>query len=227
MSITTSGARYHTLVASLPNLPPLLTTKQTPLSRIQLERRLGMLTEDDARVLARVERLLQWARRPMEHSDETIVREAEAVIAALRPPLLREVVSWRFELRTVVAALRRRERRLPPPERSERWGYGRYTDHIRRHWSEPHFKLEPVYPWLAEAARMLREGDALGLERLLLEHVWGNYTRAAETHYFDFEAVALYVLRWDLIARWVAYDGARAARRFEALAEAGLGEAVI
>jgi hypothetical protein len=46
----------------------------------------------------------------------------------------------------------------------------------------------------------------------------------SEGHWFDFEAVVIYVLRWDLIARWIGQDGAAALRRFDGLVENGLGD---
>jgi hypothetical protein len=36
--------------------------------------------------------------------------------------------------------------------------------------------------------------------------------------------VVIYVLRWDLIARWTGQDGEAALARFDGLVEAGLGE---
>jgi hypothetical protein len=41
----------------------------------------------------------------------------------------------------------------------------------------------------------------------------------SDGHYLDFEAVVIYVLRWDMIARWTTYDGEEAARRFDELVE--------
>ena len=41
---------------------------------------------------------------------------------------------------------------------------------------------------------------------------------------FDFEAVVLYVLRWDLVYRWLMYNGPRARQRFERMADTALEE---
>jgi hypothetical protein len=70
---------------------------------------------------------------------------------------------------------------------------------------------------------LLEAGDSLGLERLLLNAVWDHLDRLADGHHFDFEAVLIYALRWDLIARWTGYRGDEAAVRFEEMIEEGLG----
>ena len=65
--------------------------------------------------------------------------------------------------------------------------------------------------------------DSLGFEKALLRLVWTYLVRKSEGHYFDFEAVALYVQRWDVIHRWSMYDSADAAKRFDELMEAAWG----
>ena len=216
--------QYATLITSLPHPGKLFAEKQTPLSRIQLEKRLGMLEERDAALLKQVVDLLLWGQLPMDRTDAEIVQQARRLVPQLDDPMLREIVESRLELRTVVAALRRRKRGDGPPSANEPWGYGRWLGHIQRCWTDPGFRLEGVFPWVTEAHRLLNAGDAMGLERLLLSVVWDNLGRAGEQHYFDFVAVVIYVLRWHIVARWSIYDGAAAAQRFTELVDAGLGE---
>jgi hypothetical protein len=65
----------------------------------------------------------------------------------------------------------------------------------------------------------MTRGAAVDLERLLLGAVWSHLERLSDGHYLDFEAVVIYVLRWDMIARWTTYDGDEAVRRFDELVE--------
>ena len=92
------------------------------------------------------------------------------------------------------------------------------------YWSEPGFRLEGVYPWVLEADRLLNDRDTVGLERLLLGLVWNKLGRAGEGHYFDFTAVVIYVLRWNIIARWTRNEGSKAVKRFHVLVDFGLGD---
>ena len=216
------ATRYAMLVASLPALPPHYAAKYSPISRIQLEKRLLMLDEDDSAQLAQVTALVDWAQQPQDGRDEAIAHGAGKALEALDNPLLHEVVRWRLELRSLVAALRRRQAGRPAPAPRERWCIGRWCDHMVRHWSEPGLRMERVFPLVSEAARLLKAGDHMALERLLLGAEWEQLRLAGVGHYFDFEAVALYVLRWDILERWSHYDSERARARFDELVEQGL-----
>jgi len=216
--------RYTTLMLSLPYLGKLFGAKQTPLSRLKLERRLGMLEEQDAELLREIEGVIQWSHQPMDRTDPAMAAAAQRLLERLPSPVLQEIVCFRLEMRTLVAALRRRQAGQAAPRPMPAWGFGRWLGHIQRYWAEPGFRLEGVFAWVRDANRLLREADSLGLERLLLETVWGRLGRFAEGHYFDFEAVVLYVLRWNIINRWTTYDGEVAVRRFIELADGGVGE---
>lgn len=215
--------RYYTLMASLPALPPLFSERQPPLSRYSLEQRLRMLEPEDERALVRMGRLLMWSRLPLEVSDQEMVEMAEGVIDEIENPLLREVADWRLGLRTVVAALRRRAAGEPAPGRGEKWGVGRWTRPIELNWGKSDFGLAGALPWIVDFNERIEKMDSLGFERSLLQLVWTYLTRKAEGHYFDFEAVALYAQRWDVIHRWSVYDSTEAAKRFDELMQASWG----
>jgi len=213
---------YAMLVTSLPHHGALFGARQAPLSRIRLRQRQRLLDEKDRACLRVVANLLEWSRQGMERSDEEIIARAGAELPKLDNVFARDLIVWQLELRTVVAALRRRQRGQAAPTGRVSWGFGRWLGHIVRHWNEPQFRLERVYPWLAEARTLLGTGDALGLERLLLNAVWEHLERVAEGHHFDFEAVLIYSMRWDLVARWTGYRGEEALIRFEEMVREGL-----
>ena len=217
------GDRYYTLMASLPALAPLFSERRPPCSRYSLEQRLRMLEPDDARELDALGRLMMWASLPLEISDREVVEMAEAVTSEIRSPVIREVTEWRMELRTVVAAIRRRAAGEPAPAKSEVWGFGRWTRALERNWGRSDFGLGGALPWIPEFNERVEKLDSLGFERSLLQLVWTYLSRKAEGHYFDFEAVALYVQRWDIIHRWSIYDAADAAKRFDELMKASWG----
>jgi hypothetical protein len=70
----------------------------------------------------------------------------------------------------------------------------------------------------------MANNETLALDKLLLNLSWQYYARLNRGHYFDFPAVVLYVLRWDMIHRWVSYDADRALLRFNELVNAGMAE---
>jgi hypothetical protein len=216
--------RYATLLASLPHLKPPFVSQLTPLSRLKLENRLSMLDERDWATLQQIEDVLQRSRQPMERTDADIVAAAQELMQALKSSVLREIVSSRLDYRTIVVALRRRKRGESAPPPGQPWGYGRWVSHIMRYWNQPAFQLDILFPWVLEANRLLNENDAIGLERLLLKVAWDDLERFSQEHRFDFEAVVIYVLRWDLVARWTSYNREAATKRFAALVDTGLEE---
>lgn len=167
---------------------------------------------------------MRWDRMPLDITDQEILERAHAVIPQIRSESLREVAVWRLEVRTVVAGLRRRALGRAAPLPGELWGYGRWVRHVTQNWSAADFGLGGIMPWVAELSRLLNENDTLGFEREVLGLTWQYMSRAADLHFFTFEAVVLYVLRWDTLSRWTAYDGALARDRFRRLVGEGLGE---
>jgi hypothetical protein len=215
--------RYLMLITSLPAHGELFGAKQTPLSRLRLRQRLKLLEPQDAEDFQKLAGLADWSRLGMDEEDEAIVRRARDVLPTVVNEFARELAIWRLELRTLVAALRRRHAGMGPPARERAWGFGRWVPHITRYWSEPNLRLERAYPWLPEARRLLEDGDSLGLERHLLGTVWNHLERVSEGHHFDFEAVVVYASRWDLVARWTGCQGDAAVARFDELVESALG----
>jgi hypothetical protein len=215
---------YYMLMASLPPIEPLFSESRTPISRRQLEKRLEMLSPGDGRELRAVVDLMHWHRLPMDTLDQQIVERAEHVFDGLRCSLLREEARFRIELRSIVAALRRRAAGEPPPARGEKWGYTGLTGWIGRMWSRPDFGLSATHPWVTAVNQAIIEGDALAAERLQLQTSFWHHERAAAGHYFDFESAALYVLRWDIVHRWTSYDESEADARYEELVTEGLGD---
>lgn len=217
---------YVTLVASLPALGDLFAAKATPISRLRLEQRLRGLEPADKALLDEILDLLAWRRLAFERTDAEIVRRAGRLLPRLPSAALRRAVEHRLEMRTILSALRRRQRGEPAPAADEPWGHGRWTRTIRRHWQEPGLGVERAYPWVLEAAAHVKGGDAIALESLLMREIWATTGRLATGHAFDFTTVALYMLRFQLVERRVAYDAEAATVRFRGLVAQALAEFV-
>ena len=214
--------QYVTLMASLPPLGQLFGTKEVSISRLKLDNRLKMLREKDALLLQQIENLVHWSYLQMEQTDAQIVASAKRFFEEVHNPILRETVESRLELHTIVAALRRRKRGDSAPLPEDSWGYGRWVGYIERHWTESTFRLEGMFPWILEANRLLNANDSVALERLLFGVVWNKLGNLEEGHHFDFEAVVIYVLRWNLVDRWCRYEGEAAVERFRIMVDSGI-----
>ncbi len=213
---------YIALVSSLPSSERLFVAKQPPLSRLRLEGRLSTLSLDDRAVLRRVEELMSWGSYEMSDKEPVAINRAKTVLGNLESETLRAIIAERMDLRAVIAALRMRRAKQDAP--SNPWALSRFIPHIRTNWSDPHFRLDNRLPWLREAVMLMEQQDPLGLERHILGVTFRQLNRHAARHQFDFEAVVIYVLKWNIFDRWARSDAAAAARRFEALAQDALGD---
>ena len=212
-----SRVAYYTLVSSLPKLPYFARAEWLPLSRKQLDQRLSMLTPEHSVQLRLAENLVEWQRQPITRTSRRVVDCYRRVLPRLTDAALREFVEYRMALRTALAALRRRRRGLGPPPADEVWGVDPWAGRIASAWERADLKLGHVFPWLDEAAKRLEAGDALGLERLLMDAVWTRLGRIAERDPFGFEPVIAFVFQWDILERWLSYDAEAGKTRFQNL----------
>ncbi|WP_330926936.1 DUF2764 family protein [Candidatus Sororendozoicomonas aggregata] len=214
---------YYTLLTSLPHIDSLFQSKITPISRIQLDRRLSMLGRNDRDMLVKVEQLMHWSHLGDDVEEAALIKMAPRLLAELDSAAMRELVNWRLDMRTVVAALRRKMRDAPAPA-IPHWSYGTRYAYIRRNWNSPTLALQNTFPWIVDAVECLDKKAYKQLEKILLGAVWHKLDEIGVNHRFDFEAVMIYVLRWNLVARWTSYDGEQAIGRFNDLTERALGE---
>ncbi|MGI9507737.1 MAG: hypothetical protein ACR2QJ_00130 [Geminicoccaceae bacterium] len=214
---------YVMLISSLPNPEALFLAKQPPLSRLKLDQRLRILTEEDAETLALIEQALDWRKLSITASEQDVIDRAKRALSGIDNETVQLIIRDWLETRTCVAALRRRARGDGPPAPGTPWGFGRWVGHMARNWIEPGFRLDGVFTWLREADGLMKQNDTLALERLLLGQSYKQLQRRAGEHAFDFEAVVIYVLKWNIVDRWGRSNAEAAARRFDDLTKAGLG----
>jgi len=218
------GDPYVMLMASLPSIR-LLSEKEPPINRARLTERLRELTPEDVAVIDAVRSILRWDQIDFGNDDAEFIARLKRVLAIVRSPDLRAAIVERMEIRTLIAALRRRHAGEDAPARGTVWGFGRHVERIRTNWGLPDFGLQRTYPWVLAAKEQLERGDSAGLERLVLETAWQAVARREQGHEFDLEAVAFYLTRWALAERWARYDAEAAARRFAEMLDAAAGEA--
>jgi len=215
---------YIMLISGLPRPAALFLAKRPPLSRLKLEARLRILAPEDAEVLHLTESVLHWGEMPISMTDEAILARIRKAMAQIENETVRAIIRDRLEIRTCMSALRRRFHGEGAPAPGSPWGYGRWMSHIERNWSEETFNLALTFPWLREANRLLKAGETLQLQRMVLEQASKSASRHTGEHYFDFEAVVIYVVQWNIVDRWGRYSSEPASEHFEELTDAALGD---
>lgn len=209
---------YYTLVASLPSLPPHFDVDRTPVSRPRLQQLLRQLTEEDADTIHQLASFFSWDRQLIDFSEEDIQRRYEALMQS-RHSLIREIVNLRINVRTIVAALRLRKDGLGPPKAA-----GELVEPIRRNWNHPTFGLGLRHRWMEPFFARMSEGKIVAAERVLFEFTWQTWSRLAAQYTFSFEAIPLYLARWEIIDRWSSLDATTGRTRMDQLAREALGE---
>jgi hypothetical protein len=212
---------YHMLISSLPALPPRFDVERLPITFERLQGRLRMLEPEDAEEIERLLAVLRWVNQFEEPSDAAVVQRYNALMQDITNPLGHAILAYEMDVRMIAVALRCRRRGLPLPT----VGIGQWFDHIRYNFNQPDFKLGQVFPWIPEAERLLAQGDLLTLYRsYVLGATWTYLKKLAEDYYFSFEAVVLYIARWDIMRRWQQLQAERGRAIFETLVTEALGE---
>ncbi|MEE9327859.1 MAG: DUF2764 family protein, partial [Cocleimonas sp.] len=217
-----TNCKYTMLVTSLPaHKSNLFDEKQTPLSRIQLNKRLALLDEKDAADLLKIEQLLHWSHIKTD-INQTFVKESLESINSINNDFINHLIIWRLELRIILAALRMRHfgQKTPPTKKISGFDYWYFV--MTKYWHQPDLGLAKQLPWLPKANELLVANESYQLEKFLLGVVWDHYNRLGLGHYFNFEAVIIYVLRWDIIDRWTSYNKEIAIQRFNDLIDVEL-----
>ncbi len=217
--------QYVMLICSLPAHPAnLFKARQTTVSRLRLDKRLKLLEPHHARDLELVGEVVYWSQLPMGMTDDEFIGRARKLYERVESNFVRDIVTFRLEIRTIVAALRRRHRDMGPPAEETLWCCRHWLPSIRRNWQQVDFGLGRVFPWIEGAHKLLESGDCAGLQRLQMDVNWNHLRNISGGHLFDFEAVVIYSMRWDMIDRWVQYDAEAAEARFQQLVDEGMGK---
>jgi hypothetical protein len=104
------------------------------------------------------------------------------------------------------------------------WGVGDMVVTISRRWSHPDFGLAHRMPWLPRARALLEQDDYLALERLVAAIAWEQLEGIDRGSAYALQNVIAYLLKWDILERWLSMDPAHAATRFDSLLEQVLDE---
>ncbi len=208
----TATTNCYSLVASLPHMPRSFEIERVPISRIQLQQRLKLLGDRDKNIVEQVQSFLPWDRQLPERTDDEVEMEYDRLMKSISNSLVRDIINHRMDIRTITCALRRRRLGLEPPT-----AVGQHTDHIRKNWHHPDFRLVREHPWIPHVREALDAGEPMQVERQLLSATWNRWVQLADQFYFSFETVLLYLARWEIVDRWTRLDETAGRHKFDEL----------
>ena len=113
--------QYYTLVSSLPPVPDFEHADRLPITEARLTARLSMLEADDLEIVEFAKSVFAWKEHPMERTDSEVVKLFERITSHLpsSDSPVNQMLEFRMSLRTITAALRRRQLGHPAPKPGE------------------------------------------------------------------------------------------------------------
>lgn len=216
-----SRSDYITLLVSLPAMPRHFEeTPRDPIHLPRLKDRLKMLSEEDRAVAEQLLDFLGVGKKPRHETDEEAKEAYEKMLAAAGSPVLAEMVTFIMDMRMLMTAVRRRQANLPPPPVTA----GQWGRHIVTFWNRADFNLGTRYPWLKEIRSLYEQRKVLEVERLFTDILWQHLERISRLHFFTFEAVCCYLVRWSVLHDWVSHDLDRGREHLDRLVKEAIGD---
>ncbi|KTD10819.1 V-type ATP synthase subunit A [Legionella gratiana] len=218
--------QYYTVVCSLPRMKAQFQIEETPISRLQLEKRLKLLPVDKYTLAFTVESLA-WTSWFMPQQSVADLRNVFQRVIDSESVFLRDILIWFFDLRSILAAVRMRNDKKEPPENPKECWITRWNYKLLRNWNELDFGLKSIYPWLPKVAVDIAKKDTVAVEKFLLSYIWKYLSMCERGHYFDFEAIIIYLLRWNIIQYWSQFNKVNALNQLNELSNLLLNEVIL
>ncbi|TWU32463.1 hypothetical protein [Novipirellula artificiosorum] len=206
---------YYTLVASLPALPLHFDSWPIPVTAATLRSRLSMLDDPHRNTVQQLSDFFRWDRQPRDHSDADVIAKQRRLGIEIRNPLVARLVRHRFEMRTLVAAVRSKRAGDSVPELPD----FPLSAAIRRHWDQPYFGLNVRYSWLVRFCQALDDHQPSQAQRHLFAELWDHWRRIDQLYHFSFESIVLYLARWEILSRWASQNTELGKQRFDGLVD--------
>lgn len=211
---------YYTLIGSLPALPRHFEeAERVPISQPKLDERLKMLEPLDAEVISEIGDFLVWERQPLERTDDDVLRHFDHFTQTVDNAFARDLIRYVITVRAILVGLRCRRLQQDPPS-----NLAAVVPQVVRHWNHPDFQLGRQFPWISEVESTLNGDAPFDLERTRSDISWRFAQRLADQHYFTFEAVVLYLIRWEIVYRWTRRNAEEGQQKFDRLVTEAMGE---
>lgn len=217
---------YYMLMTSLPRHNKQYKIKQTPISRIQLEKRLKLLTESERNILTSITYCIwdSWFD-PKLPLNETIKKSK--MLLLLKNPFIENMIYWFFDIRSVFVALRLRKIQSFTPANPKDLWFTCLSTRLIKNWNIPDFGLKSVYPWLAEISNKMSSKETATVEDIFLTLIWKHLDSIETRHFYDFEALIIYLMRWKIVDYWSSFNEKIASDRVHELTDKILADSHI
>lgn len=197
--------QFYMVASSLPRMDASFKISEPPISRHQLEKRLKLLPEETVKLLFQIE-LLVWSSWYMPKQSVIETRTLYQNTLESNSDFISDITNWYLDLRSILAAMRMRKTQKESPSDSHNYWVTRWDHQLIQKWNEPDFGLKSVYPWIPKVNACIEKNDTASVEEFLLTHIWNYLSKLEAGHYFDFEAITVYLLRWNIVNYWSQFN---------------------
>jgi hypothetical protein len=196
---------YYSLIASLPHLGLQYKIKQPPISERQLVKRLNLLNETDKLLLDNVIEVVWLSWFKPEVSFKQTLAKSQSILE-LNNPFLNELINWFFDIRSIFVALQLRQSETKIPDKTSDFWKTRWSKKMQNAWQKPDLGLKYVFPWIVPVNTAFLKGDMVAVEEIFLSLIWKQLEKLEAGHYFDLEALLIYLLRWHIVNYWSQFN---------------------
>lgn len=200
---------YYTLMTSLPKLSGNFKVSHLPISQLQLMKRTKLVPDHDKEIVKLLINLTwrDWFNTETDIKNDRIMT---AKMNELHNPFIDELITYVFDIRSILAAIRLRKSNSDSTDNKQTVLLTHWRERILNHWNEPDFGLGSVYPWLSDVIAKQSSNESQLIDEMVITQLWKHLQSIETLHYFDLEALIIYLVRWQIINYWSQFDGEKA-----------------
>lgn len=208
-----NNVKYVDLITSLPYNGNLFSSKEIPISRIRLDIFLNRLEEEDLRTLLKYEKIINSHATYRDIKDQIFFNKVGDFLEKISNNLIKELLTERTKLIILIGFLRKKvlDEKIEYNIKSET--FSSFISYLKNHSELPDLGLSHKYPWIIQLIKLMKEGNSVAAERIILAFIWKYLFKISCIYEFNFEAIILYITRWNIIERWVNYNSEEAKKR--------------
>lgn len=197
-------SEYYQIITSLPLLQGKLSSDFEHMSRINFNKHIEGLCDEDFEMVRDLENFLIWERMTISNAND---KEFQKQVIELRNKYKNKtftaIVKFSTHRRLLLGLLRKRKAGLTEaPSDEELWDFPDIEYNIKHNWDKTDFGLHHIGANLAGFDKLTQEDEALDMEKSILQLSWTYFDKMAHGHYFDIDFILIYAMRRSIIERW-------------------------
>ncbi len=193
-----SRPKYFSQISSMPYLGDLFKLEELPIHRKQMAILLRDIEPEDQDYMHSIEIFFVPREDNFNIRNEAYITQLENLLAKAPSITLYNLILEMHAIDIVVKSLAARHAEFSNNlvATSNNSDVQNISNQISLNHKRPYYAMEFQRPWVKSAHALLHENNVFGLQRLILDVKWKLLASFASYNYFNFEALVIYVLKW-------------------------------